>query len=270
MEILPLDLTARDVSPVAFGRINGQTVAWRVAEEMPVAFLINGEHFAVMMATPDDLADFALGFALTERLVRSAADIEALRIGEAGDGLVVNIRMAAGLADRAAIRRRTLAGRAGCGICGAQTLEAALPPPPRVHGPVPGDAALAAAFAALPGAQPMKRANRSTHAAALCDGDGRLRLVREDIGRHNALDKLAGAAVRQGLRAAEGFVVLSSRVSVEMVQKAAAMGTPCLAAVSPPSALALRIATAAGMHVAGLGPEGVIRFPPGCLEEPPR
>lgn len=270
MEILPLDLTARDVSPVAFGEVDGRAVAWRLAEELPVAFLVNGEHFAVMMATPEDLADFALGFALTEGLVRRSSDIEALRIGEAADGLIVNLRIAEALTDRVSARRRTLAGRTGCGICGAQTLAAALPPPPRVHGPLPREAALTAAFQALPEAQPMKRVNRSTHAAAFCDIEGRILLLREDIGRHNALDKLAGAVIRQGMRAAEGFVLLSSRVSVEMVQKAAVLGTPCLAAVSPPSALALRVATAAGMHVASLKADGAILFRPGCLAEPPR
>jgi FdhD protein len=269
MEILPLDLTARDVSPAAFGQAGGRTVAWRVAEEVPVAFLVNGEHFAVMMATPEDLADFALGFALTEGLVRSPADIESLRIGEAADGLIANLRVPPALAARVGERRRTLAGRAGCGICGAQTLSAALPRPPQVRGALPGEAALAAAFAALPGAQPMKRVNRSTHAAAFCDRDGHILLLREDIGRHNALDKVGGALARGALRAADGFLLLSSRVSVEMVQKAAMLGAPCLAAMSPPSALALRVASAAGMTVACWTPEGAIRFSPGCQKEPP-
>lgn len=268
MDIRPLDALARDVSPAAFGQVGDRVVAWRVAEEMPVAFRVNGEAFAVMMATPEDLEDFAVGFALTEGLAECLDDIHALRFGEAADGLVANIRLDAARAARLAERRRSLAGRSGCGVCGTQTIAAALPPVPRVRGALPPVAALMAAFDALPGAQPMKRLNRSTHAAAFCDSTGRILLVREDIGRHNALDKLGGALARQGLRAADGFVLLSSRVSVEMVQKAAVLGTACLAAVSPPSALALRVAGAAGMTVAGLAPEGVILFRPGCLEEP--
>jgi FdhD protein len=268
MENRPLDAQARDVSPAAFGRVGERAAIWHVAEEVPVAFLVNGEHFAVMMATPEDLADFATGFALTEGLVESASDIRSLRFADAADGIIANMRLDPEAAERAARRHRTLAGRAGCGICGAQTLEAALPPPPRVHGTVPDPAAIAAALEGLADHQPMKRVNRSTHAAAFCDRQGSVLLAREDIGRHNALDKLAGAMARGGFKAADGFVALSSRVSVEMVQKAAIIGTACLAAISPPSALALRMAARAGMTVAGLGREGVILFAPGSLEGP--
>jgi FdhD protein len=267
MEIRRLDPAARDVSPAAFGRLltaeGAAPALWRVAEETPVAILLNGESFAVMMATPEDIEDFAVGFALTEGVVTAPADILSLRIADAGDGLAVNLRVAPGRAAAAADRRRRIPGRSACGLCGAATIEAALARPRRVApAPAPTHAALMAAFAALPGAQAMKRLNRSTHAAAFCRPDGSIDTVREDLGRHNALDKLAGALARQGRDAAGGFVLLSSRVSVEMVQKAAAMGAPWLAAVSAPSALALRVAAQAGMGVAAACPGGAMLFDP--------
>lgn len=242
---------------------------WRVPEETPVAILVNGESFAVMMATPADLEDFGLGFALTEGIVARADQIEGLRIADAADGLLLNIRVAPRLADGAAPRRRSIPGRSGCGICGAQTIGAALPRLPRVGGGVPSPAALRSAFAALPEAQSMHAENRSTHAAAFCDAAGAIRLLREDVGRHNALDKLGGALARAGLRARDGFILLSSRISVEMVQKAAVLGTPFLAAVSGPSALALRQAAAAGMRIGCLAGDGIMIFDTAARTEGP-
>ncbi len=267
MEIRRLDPAARDASPAVFGRMvtdAGQRAAvWRAPEETPIAILLNGEGFSVMMATPADLEDFAVGFALTEGLVGSADEIAGLRIADAGDGVAVNLIVAEDRAEAAAARRRRLPGRSACGICGAATIEAALARPrPVRRGPPPPLAALRAAFAALPAAQAMKRANRSTHAAALCDGAGAILALREDIGRHNALDKLAGALARAGAGGGAGFLLLSSRVSVEMAQKAAAIGAPWIAAASAPSALALRVAGAAGIGVAVLCVEGAMLFDP--------
>ncbi len=257
---------APEVSPQAAGRLlragGAEAAVWHVAEEAPVAVLLNGQNFAVMMMTPADLEDFAVGFALTEDIVRHASEIESLRVGEASDGLLLNLKIAPGRLQAAEDRRRTFAGRAGCGICGAQTIAAALPRPPRVAGALPGLAALEAAYAALGPAQSMNLANHTTHAAAFCGLDGAIRTIREDIGRHNALDKLAGALVRGGHDASGGFVLLSSRVSVEMVQKAAAIGTPALAAISAPSAMALRTAAAAGMTVYARSTNGVMEFAP--------
>jgi FdhD protein len=257
---------AAEVSPRFSGRLltaDGERRAeWQVAEEVPLAVLVNGENFAVMMLTPADLEDFALGFALTEGLIRRASDLEAVRLGEAADGLVANLKIAPALLSGMEARRRTLAGRAGCGICGAQTIAAAVPRPRRVSGMLPDYAALAQAYAALPAAQIMNRANHTTHAAAYCSLSGEIQALREDIGRHNALDKLAGALAREGRDANEGFVLLSSRVSVEMVQKAATIAAPSLAAVSAPSALALRMAGGAGMTVFARTPDGIMAFPP--------
>ncbi len=269
MRISRLDGEAPDVSPVAAGRLltaeGERPVAWQLAEETPVAILLNGTTFAVMMATPADLEDFAVGFALTEGIVETPADLESLRIAEAADGYLVNLRLDPARVARVEDRRRTLAGRAGCGICGAQTIEAVMRPPARVAGGLPDRAALLAAYAALPGAQVMKRSNHSTHAAAYCALDGTIELVREDIGRHNALDKLAGALARAGRDASGGFVLLSSRVSVEMAQKATMIGAPLLAAVSAPSALALRVAAAAGLAIAGRAGPDLVIFGPDAL-----
>jgi FdhD protein len=272
MEVRVFHASGRDVSPAAFGRLLSETgesaAVWQVAEETPVAILVNGESFAVMMATPEDLEDFATGFAITEGLVERAEEIERLGVAEAADGYVANLRIDPARAARAADRRRSLAGRAGCGICGAQTIEAALPVPRRVpRRPLPSTAALMAAREALPAHQHMKRLNRSTHAAAFCRPDGTLETAREDIGRHNALDKLAGALARAGRDASDGFVLLSSRVSVEMVQKAAAIAAPTLVAVSPPSALALRMAGRAGMRVAGFAGDAIMLFDPDISPE---
>lgn len=270
MRLMRLEGAARDVSPAAFGMLDGAPAVWRVAEETPLAVLVNGARFAVMMVTPEDLEDFVVGFALTEGLVEHVGQIDALKLAEAGDGVVANLKVDAALAARADDRRRTLAGRAGCGVCGAQTIAAAVPTPRRVHGALPDLPAIAAAVAALPDAQPMKRVNRTTHAAAFCDISGRILTAREDIGRHNALDKLAGALARAGRDASDGFVLLSSRVSVEMVHKAAVMGAPLLAAVSAPSALALRVAEAAGMTVAAACGGRIMTFAPGSLGGDPR
>ncbi|RMH48561.1 MAG: formate dehydrogenase accessory sulfurtransferase FdhD [Alphaproteobacteria bacterium] len=241
---------------------------WQLAEEAPVAFLLNGDSFAVMLASPADLEDLAIGFALTEGLVAAAEEIESLRIAEAQQGYVVNLKLPEARVRAAEGRRRSLAGRAGCGLCGAQTIAAALPPPRRVAGPWPEPAAVARAFAALPGAQPLNASTRSVHGAAFCDRSGRILALREDVGRHNALDKLGGAMLRAGLDAGQGFAVLTSRIGVELVQKAAALGLPFVAALSAPSALALRMAGACGMGLASRAGDGVMMFdPPGCGED---
>lgn len=250
-----------DPSPLAPGRMGaGPAALWRVPEEVPVAFLLNGAQFAVMMATPADLEDFALGFALTEGIVARPADIAHLAIAEAAEGYVVNLGVDPARAAAVADRSRSFAGRAGCGLCGAQTVAAALPRPPRVAGPHPTPQALRRAFAALADTQAMNADNRSTHAAAFCDRTGTICLTREDIGRHNALDKLGGALARAGIAAQGGFVLLSSRISVEMVQKTAALGAPFLAAISAPSALALRMAHRAGMGLATRAGADVMLF----------
>jgi FdhD protein len=254
----------RGLSPTVGGRIlsgRGETPArWSVPEEAPIAVLVNGRSFAVMMATPLDLEDFAVGFALTEGLVTIASEIRSVRQAEVREGWIVNIALDNIRQETLAARKRGLTGRSGCGLCGAQTLGAALPRLPPVSGDTPSIEAIGAAFSHLASAQPLNAENRSTHAAAFCDRRGRILLAREDIGRHNALDKLGGALVRTGIAAGSGFVLLSGRVSVEMVQKTAALGVPFVAAISAPSALALRQAARAGIGLACRAGDGVMMF----------
>jgi FdhD protein len=252
------------LSRLARGRLEtGSSSAvetWKLAEETPASILYNGQSFAVMMVTPADLEDFAIGFTITEGIAASSAEIGQIRIAEAGDGYLINVEVDTTALERAEGRRRTLTGRSGCGICGAQSLDAVMKPLAKVKGPWPDAAALEAAFETMPSMQPMNRDNRSTHAAAFCKLNGTVELVREDIGRHNALDKLAGALARQGRDASGGFVLMSSRCSIELIQKAAAIRAPFIASVSAPTALALRLAQNAGMGVAAKTRGGVLIF----------
>lgn len=220
----------------------------RVPEETPVAFTYQGTSYAVMMATPADLADFAVGFSLNEGIVRSPGEIETLDIVPTDDGIVLRMVLAGHRADAFWERRRYLAGPSGCGLCGLESLAQAARSPRCVTGDLRvSSEAISAAMMALPARQAMNRLTGALHAAAFWTPAGGILAVREDVGRHNALDKLTGAVVSAGLMAAEGAVLLTSRVSVEMVQKAASLGAAILVAVSAPTALALRAAEAAGI-----------------------
>ncbi|MQT14204.1 formate dehydrogenase accessory sulfurtransferase FdhD [Segnochrobactrum spirostomi] len=229
------------------------TVSPRVVPaEVPVAFTFNGTSHAVMMASPTDLEDFALGFALSEGLIGGEGEIESLEILEAdlGEALGFEARMWIGEAPMGRLleRRRRIAGPTGCGLCGIESLDEAMRPVPAVEADllVPPEAILAA-LGRLDEAQALGRATRAVHAAALVSTAGELRLVREDVGRHNALDKLIGATARAGLSGHDGFVLVTSRVSIEMVQKTAVLGAALLVAVSAPTALAVATADKAGL-----------------------
>lgn len=237
-------------------------VEWQIPEEIPVAITINGTTLGVMMATPADLADFGIGFALAEGVLTEAGAVEDLSVQEDCNGMVVHMAAAPAAVRDEAIRGRTVAGRSGCGLCGVDSLESAVRWPERRVEPLSVAAqAVQRALADLPAHQPMNRLNRSVHAAAWCAPDGAVMLVREDVGRHNALDKLIGALARSGRGMADGFVVMTSRCSFELVQKAAAVGIPVLATLSAPTALALRLADAAGVAVlAADRAGGVVRF----------
>jgi FdhD protein len=264
VKIVRLDDARHEVSPHVSGLVysNGSVrpEVWKLAEEAPASILYNGASFAVMMVTPSDLEDFAVGFSITERIAASTKDIGSIRIAEVADGFLVNIEVDPGALERAEGRRRTLTGRSGCGICGAQSLDAVMKPLALVAGPSPEAEAVLKAFEQMPSLQPMNLDNRSTHAAAFCDFSGNVELLREDIGRHNALDKLAGALAREGLDASGGFILMSSRCSVELIQKAAAIRAPFIASVSAPSGLALRLAQDAGMGVAAKTRDGLMLF----------
>lgn len=233
-----------------------------VAEERAVALVYNGISHAVMMATPCDLEDFARGFSLTERIVEKASeiydiDVEEVEVGSGGRGIEVRLQIAAQRMAGLQERRRSLAGRTGCGLCGVDSLDAALRPVPAAQpmGMV-SRSAIERAMAALPGLQRINKLNGATHAAGWALADGTLVAVREDVGRHNALDKLAGALAVSGAAGAGGFVVVTSRCSYEMVQKAAALGAVVIAAVSAPTSLAIETAEQAGIALVAFVREG--------------
>jgi FdhD protein len=253
-----------DAAPVAGTRVSptGERTpsGWYLAAETPLALLYDGESFGVLMLTPSDLEDFAIGFSLTEGIVRSADEIREVRITEGRDGYLANVKLATAISDSARDRRRSILAGSACGICGAQTLEAAMPRLNPVRGAWPTPSAVRKALSDLPNNQPMNSLNRSTHAAAFATLDGTIVLVREDIGRHNAIDKLIGAMAGEGRGGQAGFIVLSSRLSVEMVVKTARTGVPYVASVSAPSALALAKATEAGIGVACAAGDDLMEF----------
>lgn len=222
-----------------------------LAEETPVALVYNGTTQAVMMASPQDLDDFAVGFSLTEGIVGSASEIESLEIAEHDAGIEARMWISEARALALGARRRAMAGPVGCGLCGIDSIEQAVRPvkPVRETKQRFAVAELNAAVEALRAAQVLHDRTRAVHAAGFWQ-DGRLVLVREDVGRHNALDKLAGALARAGIDGKSGMVVLTSRVSLEMVQKTAAIGAPVLVAVSAPTAHAVRLAESASITVA--------------------
>lgn len=224
-----------------------------VPEETAIALVYDNATEAVMMATPDDLEDFGVGFSLTEGIVQSADEIRDLEIVPHPLGVEVRMELTAAQRDRADTRRRLRAGPAGCGLCGIESLEAAMRALPKVRASLKvGGATVQAAMRALSDRQALNRETRAVHAAAFyAPRDGSI-VVREDVGRHNALDKVAGALARSNRRAEDGIVLLTSRVSVELVQKTAMMGASVMAAVSAPTALALRTAEAAGICVIGI------------------
>lgn len=238
---------------IAFGGAGGEAAGRprrdAVIEETPVALSYNGVAHAVMMASPEDIADFALGFSLTEGIAADPADVRAIRVAAAEQGMEVDITLAAAAFSAFLKRhRRTVVGRTGCGVCGVEEIgEAFRPLPPVPAGAVLSRRAIARALDALDATQALNRQTHAAHAAAWADETGNLVAVREDVGRHNALDKLIGALVRAGTGRAHGFCLITSRCSYEMAQKAVAAGMPALVAISAPTGLAIRTAEAAGL-----------------------
>ena len=257
----PRGSAARDVARLRASTDVAQ-VADCIAEEVPVALRYGGRAFAVMMATPCDLEDFALGFSLTEGLVDAPAQLTGVEVTQRLEGIELAMSVSADapvarLGDADA--QRLLPGRSGCGLCGTRELEDAVRAPP----PVRNDSAprftlraLERAFAALPAHQPMNAATGAVHAAAWADVDGNIVLAREDVGRHNALDKLVGALVRAGRAPPDGMLLLTSRASYEMVAKAARAGIGVIAAISAPTALAVDLARGAGVCLVGFARPG--------------
>ncbi|MBO9455983.1 formate dehydrogenase accessory sulfurtransferase FdhD [Paracoccus sp. R12_1] len=229
-----------------------QSVRRTLPEETPVAMVYDGTTLAVMMATPADIDDFAVGFSLTEGVVTGRGQIASCDIVSHDQGIEARMWLTEDRAEALSARRRTLAGPVGCGLCGIDSLAEAARSLPDLHGhgPVLGIDEIAGATESLRDWQPLHDQSHAVHAAGfLLPGRGVV-LAREDVGRHNALDKLIGAMARQGLDAGQGAFVLTSRVSVEMVQKCAMAGGAILIAVSAPTAHALRLADGGGITVA--------------------
>lgn len=232
---------------------------WQLPEEVPVAIMHNSVSTAVMMATPADLEDFGVGFSLSEGFVTDQAAIRNVVAFRVDNGFVADIAV-----DETALKprsQRTLEGRSGCGLCGVEDIaDVVKPTAPVTPGFTLDPAAVLKAFAEFPTYQPMNRLNHSVHAAAWVAPDGRILLAREDIGRHNALDKLLGAIVRRGLDKQTGFVAMTSRCSFELVQKCAQMGIAHLVTISAPTSLALHLAQQAGITLASRAPDGIVCF----------
>ncbi|MBP8232008.1 formate dehydrogenase accessory sulfurtransferase FdhD [Rhizorhabdus sp.] len=238
----------------AFTRITasapGEPISRRVAEETPVAIEYDGLGYAVLMATPADLDDLVLGFSLAERLIDRPEQIAEISPHDVDRGIILRASLASECRPRVADRVRHRLSESSCGLCGIENLEQALRPLPMVEaGPPPADAALFRAVAALGDCQPLNRATGAMHAAALCGPGGDIRLVREDVGRHNALDKLIGAMARIGQGWDGGFALVTSRCSFELVEKAVLAGCPTLVAISAPTGLAIDRAKQAGLRL---------------------
>ena len=226
-----------------------------VPMEVPIAIEINGIAYAVMMATPLNIADFVTGFLLGEGLAE-AAEIGAVECHETdqaewGRGMVARVTLPPHRLEPIMDRARRRLGDSSCGICGIESVEAALRPLPKLtRASLATPAAIGLAVTALGERQPLGRETAATHAAAFCAEDGTILHVREDVGRHNALDKLIGALALAGLPAREGFIIMTSRCSYELVEKAVRAGCPLLVAISAPTDLAVRRAKAAGLSLA--------------------
>lgn len=244
----------------------------RVATEVPVALVYNGLSHAVMMASPLDLEHFALGFSLTEGLIASSAEFYGCDVVPTDQGLCLEIDIASERMAALRERRRNLAGRTGCGLCGAESLADAVRLGAAVNAPALADAAIQRAVEQLSAFQPLQAITGATHAAAWCGLDGAVQQVCEDVGRHNALDKLVGLLARQGRLGSNGFLLISSRASYEMVYKSCAVGIGALVAVSAPTSLAIDRARQAGQLLVGFARRGrhvIYHQPAARSAEPP-
>ncbi len=253
----------RDEQPGGDGQ--GYPVDDNIAVVLPVALTYNRVSHVVMMATPADLEDFAVGFSITENLVGGIEDILSTRVIPRSGGIELAMTITGEWFDRLATHRRNMAGRTGCGLCGAENIEQALRGPRSVAYEVSvSQGALQQAVAELEAHQPLQAETGASHGAAWCGEDGVILQLREDVGRHNALDKLIGSLVRGGFDPATGFALVSSRASYEMVYKAAAVGIELIVAVSAPTSLAVEFAERSGVSLVGFarpGRHNIYTFP---------
>lgn len=241
------------VTSTAFRHSNIDTQARQVPEETAVALSYDRVGYAVMMTTPCDLEDFAIGFSLSEGIVERAGDVLECDLVAAEDGVECRMRLAHDVADRLARRRRHLAGALGCGLCGLESLAEANRTIPRVDTALTLSAeAIMRGMRSMAGKQILNSQTRAIHAAGFLDPGDESVLVREDVGRHNALDKVIGALARTGRSTVAGAILMTSRVSIELIQKCAVAGTPVIIAVSVPTAHAIRAAERAGITLAAV------------------
>ena len=261
----PGDVEALRTSVPAHGVLHtlagDEETVWQVPEEVPLAVQFNSQNHAVMMGTPGDFEDFAVGFALAEGIIARASDVAAVLVLPTDQGYAIDLSVAEDKINRDRMAKRSLEGRTGCGLCGIEDMKDAIRmPSAKLPSVELRPQAVARAYQQLPDHQPMSRVNRTVHAAAWCSLEGDILLSREDVGRHNALDKLIGALAREGTDLAQGFVLMSSRCSFELVQKCAIAGIGALATVSAPTALALALARQAHLKLAALSSRGVMIF----------
>ncbi len=242
------------------GRVSAQAApraSDHIAAEVPVAMSYNRHAHVVMMATPDDLEDFGLGFSLTEGIIGGAEDLLGTKVLPREGGVELAMSITEPWYDRLQTQRRNLTGRTGCGLCGAERIEQALREPAPVGNQVRvSHRAMQRALSDITAHQPLQSITGATHGAAWCDLSGEIVALREDVGRHNALDKLIGHLAREGFDSQAGFVLVSSRASYEMVYKAAAVGMEVLVAVSAPTTLAVDFAQRSGMTLVGFARPG--------------
>jgi FdhD protein len=230
-----------------------QPVTWQLPQETPVALQINSEPYTVMMATPADLRDFALGFLIGEGILKDPKEIRGILVMPGDEGVTVDIAVPEAALETSRLARRSVEGRAGCGLCGLEDIASVVRPLPvleRRWAPTPE--AIERAAATLFQHQPMNQFNRSVHGAAWVSRNGEIKLVREDVGRHNALDKLIGTLVRDEFDIHDGFVLMTSRCSFELVQKTVTAGIGALVTVSAPTSLALDLARKSNLFLAAL------------------
>jgi FdhD protein len=233
------------------------TTTETIAEETPVAIVYNGIPHVVMMATPQDLEDFALGFSLTEELIASPADLQAVEVVRYSQGIEIQALVSPAAEEVIAGRTRRLTGRTGCGICGADSVSMVLKQLHPVADTVSvSGSAIRRGLESLISHQSLNAEAGAVHAAAWAGLDGTVQVVREDVGRHNALDKLIGALLKAGTDPKSGFVLITSRASFEMVQKTTVLGAPLMAAISGPTGLAVRVARQAGLTLVGFARGG--------------
>jgi len=238
-----------------------QSVTWQLPEEVPVALQINSEPYTVMMSTPADLRDFATGFLVGEGIVPDPSKIQGILVMPVDAGMAIDVAVPETAIETSRLARRAMEARTGCGLCGVEDIESAVRPLQELDRAwSPTSEAIRSAEKSLFEHQPMNRFNRSVHGAAWVSKNGEIQFVREDVGRHNALDKLIGALYTSGIDRTDGFVLMTSRCSFELVQKSVTAGITALVTVSAPTVLALELAKKANLFLASLGPGGPVVF----------